>query len=191
MRVDLSRTYISTSAIQALIQTNRSSLRSLRLEFSNAEDPALRVIAQAENLEYLSLLGCLSFSKCGLRLFLSKRLPTMLKTLNIRLLSDVRIGWLYKLLLKPNNIIETIDVSGCERLTLGDLRSLQKLKPSLKILHTARLEEENIWGYRKYIEYLSSLPPVLSQAPKQHLHCSGKASETCGGPPDMFKPECP
>lgn len=75
--------------------------------------------------------------------------------------------------MKPGNRIEKIDVRGCDRLTLGDLRCLQKIKPDLEMVHTALLEEESVWGYRKYIEYMGSLalppPPVgvAVQEPKK------------------------
>jgi hypothetical protein len=166
-RVDLSRTSISSSVVQALMQTHKSTLESLKLEFSTIEDPALRAISQAEKLRELSLFGCFSLSKCALRAFLSKRTPPTIRTLDIRWLPDVRIGWLYELLLRPNSKIKSIDISGCERLTLGDLQSLQKVKPEVKMVHTAVLVDESIWGYRRYIEYLSTLQPALST---QHQH---------------------
>lgn len=134
-------------------------MKSLNLEFSNIEDPALRATAQFEVLEHLSLLDCFSLSKPGLRSFLSKRLPVTVRVLKICWLPDVRIGWLYELLMKPGNRVEKIDVRGCDRLTLGDLRCLQKIKPDLEMVHTALLEEESVWGYRKYIEHLGSLAP--------------------------------
>ncbi|CUS08424.1 unnamed protein product [Tuber aestivum] len=171
--VDLSKISISTSVIQALLQTSRKTLKSLDLEFSNVEDPVLRAIAQFEALEHLSLLDCFSLSKPGLRSFLSKRLPASVRVLKICWLPDVRIGWLYELLTKPGNRIEKIDVRGCDRLTLGDLRCLQKIKPELEMVHTALLEEESVWGYRKYLEYMGSLappPPLVgaaAQGPKR------------------------
>ncbi|PWW71724.1 hypothetical protein C7212DRAFT_348796 [Tuber magnatum] len=181
--VDLSKTSISTSVIQALLQTSRKTLKSLDLEFSNIEDPALRAIAQFEVLEHLSLLDCFSLSKPGLRSFLSKRLPASVRALKICWLPDVRIGWLYELLMKPGNRVEKIDVRGCDRLTLGDLRCLQKIKPELEMVHTALLEEESVWGYRKYIEYLgNSAPPpppvgVAMQEPNRELSSSAIPTE--------------
>ncbi|RPB03636.1 hypothetical protein L873DRAFT_1786656 [Choiromyces venosus 120613-1] len=178
--VDLSKTSISTSVIQALLQTSRKTLKSLNLEFSNIEDPALRAIAQFEVLEHLSLLDCFSLSKPGLRSFLSKRFPASVRVLKICWLPDVRIGWLYELLMKPGNRVEKIDVRGCERLTLGDLRCLQKIKPGLEIVHTALLEEESIWGYRKYIEYLGSLappPPLVGVAVQEFKKDSSSSTE--------------
>ena len=80
--------------------------------------------------------------------------------------------------MKPGNRVEKIDVRGCDRLTLGDLRCLQKIKPDLEMVHTALLEEESVWGYRKYIEHLGSLappPPVgvaVQESKKEHLSAS-------------------
>jgi len=83
--------------------------------------------------------------------------------------------------MKPGNRIEKIDVRGCDRLTLGDLRCLQKIKPDLEIVHTALLEEESVWGYRKYIEYMGSLalpPPVGVAVQDPRKECSSLAIST-------------
>jgi len=95
--------------------------------------------------------------------------------------------------MKPGNRVEKIDVRGCDRLTLGDLRCLQKIKPGLEMVHTALLEEESIWGYRKYIEYLGSLAPpppmgvVVQESKKERL--SAISTEQSSMPAGAV-PEC-
>lgn len=76
--------------------------------------------------------------------------------LGLRWLLDVRVTWLFELL--SRNCVEEVDVSGCERLTLAEVRGVEKRWGCVKVVHTAVLVEDSIWGYRKYVEYLTTLP---------------------------------
>jgi len=51
--------------------------------------------------------------------------------------------------------LRMLDVEGCERLTLGDLKGLASAYPRVEVRHDAREVADSVWGYRRYIEFLA------------------------------------
>lgn len=111
-------------------------------------------------------------------------------TLTLRGLREVKITWLYNLLKLPTSSnLKTLNVEGCERLTLADLRELQAVcEGRVAIVHDAKEDDDSIGEYRRYIEFLStdpSLPQRLGERPneeiKKELAAMGKAGSSSGG----------
>jgi hypothetical protein len=162
MHVDLSHSPVTTPAVVALMDRHRGTLRSLDLSHTAIGDGTLRAVLQAQMLHTLDISSCTSVSRTSIRNFLCKRFPGCLVTLSLRGLRDVKITWLYDLMKLPTSSnLKVLNVEGCERLTLGDLRELQEAwSGRVEIRHDARAEDDSVWGYRRYIEFLSTDPSL-------------------------------
>ncbi|KAL0638433.1 hypothetical protein Q9L58_002577 [Maublancomyces gigas] len=153
--VDLSGTAIDTPVVQALMKTHRSTLLVLKLAFTEIGDGALRAVAAGERLRSISLAGCFGLSRGALRAWMGRRVPWSVRRVDLRWLVDVRVGWVADLLARNarqgggKGSLETVDVSGCERLTLKEVQSLEERWRGVEVTNSAvLLVEGGIWGYR-------------------------------------------
>jgi hypothetical protein len=166
MHVDLSHSPVTTAAVVALMQKHHSTLRTLDLSHTSIGDGTLRAVSTAKVLHTLDISSCTSISRTSIRNFLTKRCPACLTTLSLRGLGEVKITWLHDLLRLPAATnLRMLDVEGCERLTLGDLKGLASAYPRVEVRHDAREVADTVWGYRRYIEFLAqqtqSIPEKL------------------------------
>lgn len=162
MHVDLSHSPVTTPAVVALMDRHRGTLRTLDLSHTAIGDGTLRAVSTAKVLHTLDISSCTSVSRTSIRNFLCKRFPGCLVTLSLRGLREVKITWLYDLMKLPTSSnLKVLNVEGCERLTLGDLTELQEaFSGRVEIRHDARAEDDSVWGYRRYIEFLSTDPTL-------------------------------
>jgi len=190
MHVDLSHSPVTTPAVVTLMDRHRGTLRTLDLSNTSVGDGTLRAVSTAKVLHTLDISSCTSVSGTSIRNFLCKRFPGCLVTLTLRGLREVKITWLYNLLKLPTSSnLKTLNVEGCERLTLADLRELQAVcEGRVAIVHDAKEDDDSIGEYRRYIEFLStdpSLPQRLGERPneeiKKELAAMGKAGSSSGG----------
>jgi hypothetical protein len=158
--VDLSHSPVTTAAIVALMDRHRATLRSLDLSHTSIGDGTLRAVSSAQVLQSLDISSCTAISRTSIRNFLCKRFPACLETLSLRALKEVKISWLYETLKSAR--LKVLDVTGCERLSLGDLKELQESAGGrVEVRHDAReAGGDSVWGYRRYIEYLGTDPSL-------------------------------
>lgn len=152
------------------MKAHRTTLVELKLAFTEIGDGALRSIAAGECLESVSVAGCFGLSRGALRAWMVRRIPWSVRRVDLRWLVDVRVGWVGDMLARnavaeekkgaEGGRLEVVDVSGCERLTLKEVRSLEERWKMVKLSHSAVLVEDSVWGYRKYVEYLTTLQPL-------------------------------
>lgn len=154
------------------MKMHRTTLVELKLAFTEIGDGALRAIAAGERLENVSLAGCFGLNRGALRAWMGRRVPWSVKRVDLRWLVDVRVGWVVDMLArnaatggsggkeeaKGGRLVE-VDVTGCERLTLKEVRGIEERWKRVKVSHNAVLVEDSVWGYRKYVEYLTTLQP--------------------------------
>lgn len=86
---------------------------------------------------------------------MGRRVPWSVRRVDLRWLVDVRVGWVADLLARNahqgggKGSLETVDVSGCERLTLKEVQSLEERWRGVEVTNSAvLLVEGGIWGYR-------------------------------------------
>lgn len=187
MHVDLSHSPVTTPAVVALMDRHRGTLRSLDLSHTAIGDGTLRAVSQAKALHTLEISFCTSVSRTSIRNFLCKRFPGCIVTLSLRGLRDVKITWLYDLMKLPTSgNLKVLNVEGCERLTLGDLRELQEaFQGRIEIRHDAhaRPGDDSVWGYRRYIEFLSTDPSLPERLGEEKLKAMESSSSSSCPPP--------
>jgi len=87
--------------------------------------------------------------------------------------------------LPTSSNLKVLNVEGCERLTLGDLRELQEaFSGRVEIRHDARAKDDSVWGYRRYIEFLGtdpSLPERLGEGVEKEMEGKEKEGSGSGG----------
>lgn len=191
MHVDLSHSPVTTPAVVALMDKHRGTLRSLDLSHTAVGDGTLRAVATAKVLRTLDISACTAVSRTSLRNFLCKRFPGCLVTLAMRGLREVKVAWLYDLLKLPSaQALRALHVEACERLALPELAELQAACAGrVEITHDAKEEDDTVWTYRRYIEFLSTdpgLPQRLGSQPgaddiKKELAALGKPVCPGGG----------
>lgn len=154
--MDLSGTAIDTPVVQALMKAHRSTLLHLKLAFTEIGDGALRAVATGERLRSISLAGCFGLSRGALRAWMGRRVPWSVRRIDLRWLVDVRIGWVADMLARNSRqggggkggSLEAVDVSGCERLMLKEVQSLEERWRGVEVTSSAvLLVEGSIWGY--------------------------------------------
>ncbi|KAI5776368.1 hypothetical protein EDC01DRAFT_636854 [Geopyxis carbonaria] len=181
--VNLNNSNVTTPAVVAMMNKHKNTLKTLDLSYTAIGDGTLRSVSQAQVLHTLDISNCPSISRTSIRNFLTKRFPSCLVNLSLRNMKEVKITWLYDLLRLPSSAnLKVLNVEGCERLTLGDLKELQEaFSERLEIKHNAReVVEDNIWGYRRYIDFLGEEPNL-----PERLTASGAAS---ANPPNAPAP---
>ena len=182
MHVDLSHSHVTTPAVVTLMDRHRGTLRTLDLSHTAIGDGTLRAVSTAKVLHTLDISSCTSVSRTSIRNFLCKRFPGCLVTLSLRGLREVKITWLYDLMKLPTSSnLRILNVEGCERLSLGDLTELQEaFSGRVEIRHDARAEDDSVWGYRKYIEFLSTDPTLPERLCDEVEKGKGKENEGHG-----------
>lgn len=166
--MDLSGTAIDTPVVHALMKAHRSTLLVLKLAFTEIGDGALRAVATGERLRSISLAGCFGLSRGALRAWMGRRVPWSVRRVDLRWLVDVRVGWVADLLARnarqgggKEGNLEVVDVSGCERLTLKEVQSLEERWRGVEVTNSAvLLAEGGIWGYQKLTEHPTMLQPL-------------------------------
>ena len=177
-RVDLSHSRVTTPAVVALLERHAGTLRALDLSHTRIGDGTLRAVSAARALRSLDISACAAISRTSIRNFLARRFPARLEALALRGLRDVKITWLYDLMkasAAAGGALRALDVHGCERLSLGDLRALQAAWAGVVLGHDARDAADSVWGYRRYIEFLAGAPTLPERL-------AGEASGSTGAP---------
>jgi hypothetical protein len=184
MHIDLSHTPVTTPAVVAMMNKHKDTLQTLDLSYTAIGDGTLRSVSQAKSLHTLDISSCTSISRTSIRNFLCKRFPACLVELSLRGLKEVKITWLHDLLKLPSSAnLKVLNVEGCERLTLGDLKDLQSVCERVEIRHNAREENDSVWGYRRYIEFLGTDPSLPERLGEDGMVVGGKKYV----PPDKQK----
>lgn len=100
---------------------------------------------------------------------MGRRVPWSVRRVDLRWLVDVRVGWVADLLARnarqgeggKEGNLEAVDVSGCERLTLKEVQSLEERWRGVEVTNSAvLLAEGGIWGYRKLTVHPTVLQPL-------------------------------
>lgn len=143
------------------MKAHRSTLLELKLAFTEIGDGALRAVAAGERLRSVSLAGCFWLSRGALRAWMGRRMPQTVREVDLRWLVDVRVGWVTDMLARgvkqgeagKGGSLEAVDISGCGRLTLSEVQSLEKRWPGVKVTNSASpLAEDSTWGCQRLAE---------------------------------------
>jgi len=142
--------HIGSEAIIQLISYH-PNLLTLNLSHTSLTDEGLLTLHNLQQLTDLSLEGCYNLTRTSMSQFLQNNLPPHLSKLNLSYLFTVLGEWLATL--NSQVKLERLDVRHVENITKRDVRGLrEKWGMECEVLSTARLETDDEYGWRQYVD---------------------------------------
>ncbi|KAL7269266.1 mitochondrial import inner membrane translocase subunit tim21 [Rhizina undulata] len=146
--VNLSFMSVISSTVLALFASN-PCLETLILGFTDIDESVLPAFSSARKLSELDISGCFYLDKRLLRAFLRSGLPPALRKLGMRNMVDLKIGWVYDLLMEPcPGDLEVVDL-GCCGVRRGDLEVVRGLWKGVKVMGEGLEGGETRWGIKR------------------------------------------
>ncbi|TGZ82548.1 hypothetical protein EX30DRAFT_339833 [Ascodesmis nigricans] len=169
--VDLNNTHVTSHVVDALLKKFNNTLEVLNLSHTSVGDGTLRAIGSAKKLHTLDISFCPNITAISVRNFLKKRFPPCIRVLSLRDHKGVKITWLYDLLRLPaSQNLKELNIEGCARLTQREIQGLVEASEGrgIVVAHDAKqLPADDIWGYRRYIEFLGEEPSLQERLAKK------------------------
>lgn len=149
--VDLSFCHhIGSDSIISLV-THHPNLLTLNLSHTSLTDDGLLSLQHLQHLTDLSLEGCYNLTRSSMSQFLQNSLPPRLSRLNLSYLFTVLGEWLATLNSKVK--LQRLDVRHVDNITKRDVRGFrERWGTECEVLSTAKLEADDEYGWRQYID---------------------------------------